>query len=136
MSKTFVDILKEEKSEDKIFIDGHNQLWFSWSLNSGQTIQLNKLKSYITDSKNDSNYDKYNVDNFLKYSKKPIKTKGYQSLYSIPIYIGKEQANYDIFNGDENPKQNLFYIISKQKNVVITFFKTKKEAESWIKSTK
>lgn len=129
----FKQILEKQSSKN-IFLDYNNELWFGYSIGSGQTYRID-MRSYITDKKDDKNYNSTLINDFVRYSSSPIKSKSYQAMYALPHYSGKDQKNYDIYGGNESPDKVFYYIISKQKNVVINFFSSKKEAEMWIKSS-
>jgi len=133
--RNFIEILNEERFTEKVFIDGHKTLWVAYDDNSG-TTSLNVDKGYLTDKSSDANYDSI-VRNIVKFAKntKPIKSKGNLSLYELPIYSGKEQKNYSIWDGTETPKKVKYFIVSTGKINVVTFFDTKKEALMWIKTT-
>lgn len=131
----FKDVnIHEDKNNKNIFMDYNGELWFGYDVGSGQTFRID-MRSYITDKKDDKNYNQSLVDNLVRYSKNKLRSKGDQSLYSFPYYTSKNQKNYDIYGGNEGPSKLYYYVISKQKYTVINFFSSKKEAEMWIKTT-
>lgn len=117
-----------------------NELWLTYGQGSGTTTLLPDLKKYITNKKDDKNYD-FLVDKIIKeYSSKvtPLKTKGNNKLFKINEYpvvsMGKK---YDIWGGDVKPINDIYMIVNDNgKIAVINFFKSKNEALSWMNSLK
>jgi len=137
--KTFKDILKEATTkENKIYVDGNNNLWFAFRPHSGQTIANFNTKMFITDKKDDSHYDPTSVKDFIKYAKvnKPIKKKGKQSIFAIPVYKGSNQPDFDVWEeGTQKPNKIIYFLLSEGKINVVNFFDSKGEALGWLNST-
>ena len=105
--------------------------------NCNSTIPTN-IKSYITDKAGDKNEDSSTRD-FVKFAKrnKPLKaTKDKQSLmFELPVYDSYDQISYDIWGGDKKPFKKEYFVVALGDINVVTFFKSKNEAASWIKHT-
>lgn len=135
--KTFKEIILGEKDyEDKVFVDGHNTLWFGYLPNSGTTYPNFDKIGYVTDKKGDEKQNTGLINDVFKFAKTatPIKSTKEKRLFAIPMYIGKSQKEYDIYDGTEKPKK-LLYMMVYDNNVikVVNFFDNKNEALNWLK---
>lgn len=144
------EILKEERSSDKIFfIRDTNTLWIAHSPGSGTAQPLKKLQngSYksISDVETDDSYND-STSRVINWADKnnPIKIKdsGKVRIYEIPVYktaVNKggytEENTLDIWGGEIKPEKNMYLRIAKtgknDSNNIVVFFDNKREAYSF-----
>jgi len=140
--KEEIEMLRENK--DKILVQGE-ELWVSYLPGAGTTTNI-KRKSYITDKQGDSHYD-WLVKDIVKWSEsnKPMKKNKKGKVYKLPHYSYSQARNlnsyqavppseYDIWGGDIKPDNYMYMVIVPQKYTVVSFFKNKNEALSWLKN--
>lgn len=137
--KTYKEILEEATTkENKIYVDGNKNLWFAYRPYSGQTIANFNTKMFITDKKNDSHYDPTSIKDFIAYAKanKPVKKKGKQSIFPIPVYKGSNQPDFDVWDeGNQKPNKIIYFLLSEGEINIVNFFDSKGEALGWLNST-
>jgi len=146
MNKRFVEILSESY-EVKIYVE-NDLLWFAHSQGSGTALTLKTYDriGYFTDKSGDHGFDPVIVNEFKKFAakNKPLKTKGDSKLYNLDFYnttkwrtmSGVSQPKFDVWGGDTKPTKKWAFIINQNDHItVVNIFKSKKEAQSWIKHT-
>lgn len=122
-----------------------NTFWVAYGDGSGTTAQVNNLNSFLTDKSDDSHYDSI-VNNVLKFAKdaKAIQSKKSKDvetkLYEMPMYLMKDiKSNpthkISVWDGEIKPNKMYYMLLTKQNGTsIVNFFKSKSEAQSWIKS--
>ncbi len=114
---TFREYLSENKT-NKLWVEG-NVLWFGYGDGSGVTTTFDK--SYISNDKSSNFDDLANKIGSWATKNKPIKESGHQKLFELPHYdVGKNPYNTD------KPNKISYFIVSKQKHIIVGFFETKK----------
>jgi len=124
------------ESKDKV-IYSQGELWVTNGQSSGQTAQLPDFSKYLTNKKDDKNYDSL-VSKISKFAKnnKPLKSQGTSKLFKIPEYPQvKMGQTYDIWGGKIKPLRMIYMIVDDNGSIVtVNLFKNKNEANNWIKS--
>jgi hypothetical protein len=138
-----------ESSEYEVYFIGDNSyitLWLAYGDGSGTTKLVDKVDTYLTNKKEDKNYDSIVNDIVKKFvnRKKPLKSKGDSKLYKIPFYdlYDVQRKKYsdgggklDVWGGNIKPKKYVYMIVNQNEVItVISFFTRKGEADSWMRS--
>ena len=133
--KSFRDLIRESISEYKIYIED-GTFWVAYAQSSGTTLYNINLKKYINDDKSDKDHYEDITKNIAKFEEtaKPIKSKGNNKLYEVPVYSRTEYGEtLDIWGGTKKPVKTYYMTVTKEKSTIINFFSKKGEALNWIK---
>lgn len=132
------------ENDHKVYFQ-KDTLWYAHSPGSGITAQIKDplhFKGFITDKKNDDNYD-FSADRIIDWSKTeaPVARKGGTSLYKIPYYASYRstsdgytprpgESELSVWGGKIQPDAYVWMLVQKMGSgdTVIGFFKTKQEA--------
>ena len=123
-----------EAIKERVLI-ANGEMWLTYSPGSGTTTLL-RGATYWTDKSGDDRY-MYQLADYITAlkSETPIKKKKGYALYKIPVYTGREPANFEIWGGDQKPTSFKYLVLSFGKINVMSLFDSKNEALSWIKAS-
>lgn len=126
--KTFKDYLTEKQYSKRLFLV-RSTLWLSYGEDSGMTAQVPSANRFFTNKKSDENYDSI-VDAIYKDINQLEKKENSKYYYFEVPYYTSSGAIW----GSQRPENKVYAILNKEGVLVLTFFKTKSEADRWFKS--
>ena len=132
-----------ERTNPKVYFRGLKTptLWVSYGEGSGTTLYMVDLHRYLSSDQSDTGHYSSIVSKLSSFVKvtEPIKAKNNVKLFEIPVYPSEKYTQFsltlDVWGGDVKPQDKYYMMVTEEKSTIINFFKSEKEALSWVKAS-